>query len=78
LSAEYYGGLLKHREARAEVFAIEHCLMAMGTLAGNFDMQLAKSPRRPRMAEMSEHFERAVPAYEKAYRPKAVPITGLA
>jgi len=30
------------------------------------------------MAEMSEHFERAVPAYEKAYRPKAVPITGLA
>jgi hypothetical protein len=60
----------------AEVLAIEHCLMAMGT--SRIDMQLAKSQRRPRIAEMSEHFERVVLAYEKAYHMYARCLEDLA
>lgn len=47
-----------------EVLAIEHCLMAMGT---SRKISICNEQSR-RGVLVSEHFERAVLEYEKAYR----------
>jgi hypothetical protein len=76
LSAEYYGGLLKRREARCRSVGYRTLPDGDGDFAENFDMQLAKSQRRPRIAEMSEHFERAVLTTCTLGASKSLPITG--